>query len=175
MAGSMEVFSWKSVLSSGVWVCACLGWPYGLWGHLCLAWASTQSQWLLLTVLPSVRSFWRHSVLQLARSSRRIPKLTANTRERDAAWFLCRRWWQGPCWVLGNASASNDFPCPGSPHHLEWGSSFWELLGVEGPGFVLRAGGRALPMSPHCGLQSSLEEFCQQNEADCPSRQCFYQ
>lgn len=139
MAGSTEVFSWKSVLSPGVWVCAYAGMTLRFMRASLLAWASTQSQWLLLTVWPSVRFFWRHSVLQLARSSRGIPTLTANSRERDAAWFLCRRWWQGPRWVLGNASASNDLPCPGSPHHLEWGSSFWELLGVEGPGFVLRA------------------------------------
>lgn len=140
-----------------------------------LAWASTQSQWCLLIVLPSVRFFWTHSVLQLAWSYRGIPKLIANCRKRDTALFLCRRWWQGPHWVLSNVSASKDFPWPWlAPTTLSEGVACESSLMLRVLGLCW--GLAVEPFScPHCHLLSSLEEFCQQNEAYCLSRQCFCQ
>lgn len=102
--------------------------------------------------------------------------MTTKSKKRDVSPLLCWRWRQGPHWVLGNVVASTESSWAWhSPTHASEGSSIFEILDVQA--LVLRPlSWLPEPWFSHsrCGLGSPLEKFCQQNEAYCLPRECFY-
>lgn len=134
-------------LLSAYVLCLCLGWSW-LFMRVSVFGMGLKSK-PMLTNFQSARFF---EGMQFSNSTKVLGKFQnwLSKPRRKMPLFLCQRWWQGPCWVLGNVSASNDFHWPRHPLPAGvQGCSFWELPDVEHPLLVApQLASRALVLTP---------------------------
>lgn len=146
------------LLSVYVWS-LCLGWSW-LFMRVSLFGMGFKSKPMLTDFL-SARIF---GDMQFSNSTKVLGRFQnwLSKPRRKMPLFLCQRWWQGPCWVLGNVSASNDFHWPHTSYLLECGGvAFGSSRMLSTLGWLSLS---SIPepwfSHPHRSLGSALEKFC---------------